>query len=219
MDIIPFIRFTLDTRYMLRWITVGIVFYIPVLNFFSLGYLSNVSRILMIGSLGLPTWEKKNEVWMEGIKLLFIFILYEAVPFFLFASGFFLNSLSTVTAFFGNIIIKLSYLGIFLFSFLLPFAFAIFSERLDFRKALEFERIIPAIREVFFPYVSGYMGSMAALYACSIIARVPYIGFILSSILTYYVFLLSTFYFTRLYVKTSLSPEKIIDVISSEMNE
>ena len=35
--------------------------------------------------------------------------------------------------------------------------------------------------------------------------RIPYLGFILSSILSYYILLVSTYYFTELYKKTSLA--------------
>jgi hypothetical protein len=206
MDIVPFVQFSLNTRYLIRWVSGGLMLYIPVLNLLSLGYLSKTSRLLTIGSIGLPVWESKADIWMEGIKLLFVFILYEAVPFFLFSFGFFLTTLNSITGFFGNIIIKSSYLALFLFSFLVPFAFATFSERMDFRKALEFEKIIQGIKEVFIPYVAGYIGSFIMLYICKTIMHIPYfVGFITSSILTYYTLLLATYYFTRLYTKTTLS--------------
>ena len=135
MDLIPFIRFTFSGRYVPRWIYPGLVTFIPVVNIFSLGFLAKISRLLMIGSIGLPTWEDKMGIWMDGIKLLFIFILYEAVPFFLFSCGFFLTTLSSITAFFGHIIVKFSYLALLLFSFFVPFAFAVFAEKEDFRGA------------------------------------------------------------------------------------
>ncbi|MFH0775382.1 MAG: DUF4013 domain-containing protein [bacterium] len=222
MDIIPFIRFTLNSRYISRWLYEGLMIYIPILNFFSLGYLSKVSRLLMIGGIGLPPWQDKQDLnvrinfifvfnkstWIEGVKLIFIFILYEAVPFFLFSSGFFLTTLSNITAFFGYIIIKLSYIALFICSFLLPFAFATFADQMDLRKALEFEKILKGIKEVFIPYLGGYLGTLIALYICKLIMHIPYlIGFILSSILTYYVFLISTYYFTELFKKTTLPTE------------
>jgi len=208
MDIIPFIQFSLNSRYISRWIYGGIILYIPVLNFLSLGYLSNASRLILIGGIGLPTWQNKMDIWIEGVKLIFIFILYEAIPFFLFSCGFFLTTLSSITAFFGHIIIKLSYIALLLFSFFIPFAFATFSEQMDLRKALEFEKILKGIKEVFIPYLGGYLGTLIALYICKLIMRIPYlIGFILSSILTYYVFLISTYYFTELFKKTTLPTE------------
>jgi len=212
MEIFPFIQFTLNTQYIMRWISAGIILYIPVLNFFSLGYLARASRILMIGSTGLPTWEQKNEAWTEGVKLLFVFILYEAIPFFLFSFGFFLTTLTSITAFFGNILIKLSYLAILLCSFFIPFAFIAFSEKNDFRKALQFDRILNAVKEVFLPYTGGYIGALIALYICNTIIHIPYlVGFVLSSLLTYYTLLISTYYFTRLYIKTSLCEDRIIE--------
>jgi len=191
--------------------------FIPVLNFFSLGYLSKTSRLLMLGSIGLPTWEEKYDIWTEGVKLLFVFILYEAIPFFLFSVGFFLTTLSSITAFFGNIIIKISYIALILFSFFIPFAFAMFSERTDFRKALEYDKILQGIKEVLIPYLTGYLGMLVVLYICKALLRIPYfIGFIVSSVITYYVLLVATYYFTELYRNTSLSIERIPkDIIKS----
>jgi uncharacterized membrane protein (GlpM family) len=40
--------------------------------------------------------------------------------------------------------------------------------------------------------------------------RIPYlIGFVLSSILSYYILLISTYYFTELYKRTSLAPVRM----------
>jgi hypothetical protein len=217
MDIVAFIRFTFNSRYVARWIYGGLIMYIPVLNFFSLGYLAKTSRILMIGSIGLPTWEDKMGVWTNGVKLLFVFILYEAVPFFLFSSGFFLTTLGSIPAFFGSIVIKFSYLALFVFSFFIPFAFSVFAERMDFREALEFERILNGIKEVFLPYLGGYIGTLIALYVCKLIISIPYlIGFLLSSLCTYYVFLLATYYFTHLFKRTRLADARMIEEQSAD---
>lgn len=205
MDIISFVRFTFNTRYMTRWIYGGLILYIPVLNFFSLGFLSKASRLFIIGGMGLPTWQDRYDTWIEGIKLLFIFILYGAIPFFMFSCGFFLTTLTSFTAFFGNIIIKLSYVVLLICSFFLPFAFAVFAEKMDFKNALEFENIIRGIKEVIVEYTAGYIGVLILLYICMLIIRIPYIGFIMSSVLTYYVFLVSAYYFTELYKKTTLT--------------
>ncbi len=212
MDIVAFIRFTFNSRYISRWIYGGLIMCIPVANFFSLGYLAKTSRILLIGNIGLPTWEDRAAIWINGIKLLFVFILYEAVPFFLFSTGFFLTTLGNIPAFFGNIVIKFSYLALLIFSFFIPFAFSVFSEKMQFRDALEFERIFHGIKEVFVPYLGGYLCALIALYICKVIIKIPYlIGFILSSLCTYYVFLLATYYFIHLFKKTSLVTIRMIE--------
>lgn len=212
MDLVAFIKFTFNGRYVARWIFGGIILYIPVANFLSLGYLVKTSRILMIGSLGLPTWEEKTDIWTNGIKLLFIFILYEAIPFFLFSSGFFLTTLGSIPAFFGGIIIKLSYLALLVLSFFIPFVFSVFAEKRDFREALQFEEIWGGIKEVLIPYTGGYLGTLAALYLGTIMVKIPYlIGFVASSLFMYYVLLLATYYFTNLYKKTTLSAQGLME--------
>jgi hypothetical protein len=217
MDIAAFIRFTFNGRYILRWIYGGLLMYIPVANFFSLGYLAKTSRILLIGTVGLPTWEEKVDIWTNGIKLLFVFILYEAVPFFLFSSGFFLTTLGSIPSFFGGIVIQFSYLALFIFSFFVPFAFSVFAEKMEFRDALEFEKIFHGIKEVFIPYLGGYLGTLIALYLCKVLIKIPYlIGFLLSSLCTYYVFLIATYYFTHLFKKTSLATSAMIEENTSE---
>ncbi|MBP6942085.1 MAG: DUF4013 domain-containing protein [Syntrophorhabdaceae bacterium] len=206
MDIVSFVRFTFNTRYMTRWIYGGLILYIPVANFISFGFLVKASRLFAIGGIGFPTWQDRYDTWIEGIKLLFIFILYGAIPFFMFSCGFFLTTLTSFTAFFGNIIITLSYAALIICSFFLPFAFATYAEKMDFRKALEFENIIQGIKEVFIEYTAGYIVTLVLLYICKLIIRIPYfIGFILSSVFTYYIFLVATYYFTELYKKTTLS--------------
>jgi len=198
MDIIPFIRFTINSRYVARWIYGGLALFIPVLNFFSIGFLSRTSRLVLVGGMGLATWQEKYETWLEGVKLLFVFILYNAIPFFMFSSGFFLTTLNSFTAFFGHLMIKLSIFVIFpICSFFLPFAFTIFAERTDFREALEFEKILRGIKEVLVEYIIGYAATVVAVYIALLFMRIPYlIGFVLSSVLTYYALLLSSFYVT-----------------------
>jgi hypothetical protein len=205
MNIVPFLEFTLNSRYITRWLYAGLILYIPVLNFLSLGFLSRTSRLVIIGGIGLPTWQEKYETAIEGVKLLFVFILYNAIPFFLFSSGFFLTTLNSFTAFFGHIVIISSYVAFVACSFLIPFAFTTFAEQTDFKSALEFEKIFNGIKEVFFEYLVGYAVALCGLYLCKWIMRIPYLGFVLSSILTYYILLISTYYFTELYKRTNLA--------------
>jgi hypothetical protein len=205
MDIVPFLKFTLNSRYIARWIYAAIILYIPVFNFLSLGFLSRTSRLVIIGGIGLPTWQEKYETAIEGVQVLFVFILYNAIPFFLFSSGFFLTTLNNFTAFFGHILIICAYVAFVICSFFIPFALVTFAEQMDFKSALEFEKIFRGIKEVFLEYFIGYAVALCVLYLCKWIMHIPYlIGFILASILTYYVLLVSTYYFTELYKKTSL---------------
>jgi hypothetical protein len=207
MDVVSFILFSFKTRYSLRWIYAGIILFIPVVDFLSLGYLWRTSGLSMIGGIGLPTWERKNELWREGARLAYIVVLYEALPSFLFSSGFLLSSFgSFITIFIGGALKLLAAVAFVACSFFIPFAFCAFVEGTDVRKAFAFEKIGGAVKEVLFPYVFGYILTACCMYVSYRLLAIPYLlGFALSSVLTFYVLLVSTFHFTQLFRKTSMS--------------
>jgi hypothetical protein len=172
-----------------------------------MGYLWRTSGLSMIGGIGLPTWEQKNELWREGARLAYIVILYEALPSFLFSFGFLLSSFGNLfTTFIGGIMKFLAVIAFVLCSFFIPFAFCAFVQAMDVKKAFEFERIAGATREVLIPYVIGYALSACCMYIAYKLHFIPYLfGFALSSVLTFYVLLVATYHFTQLFKKTSLS--------------
>jgi len=210
VDIVPFIVLTFNSRFIMRWVWGGLVLFIPVINFLSLGYLAKTSNLLMIGGIGLPTWEERRDIWRDGAKLLYIFILYEALPSFLFSCGFFLAAFGNfVTAFLGLILkwaAALTFVGC---SFFLPFGFCSFAKNKEVRDAFEFEQIAVAVKEVLPHYVLGFVITAACLYVTYKLHRIPFlIGFALSSVLTFYVCLVAAYYYTQLYRGTSVAAAK-----------
>ncbi len=213
MDVVSFVFFSFNRRYILRWVLAGVVFFIPIVDFFSLGYLWRASGLSMIGGIGLPTWDRKNELWREGARLAYIVILYEALPSFLFSFGFLLASFGNfITVFLGGTMKFLAVLAFLGCSFFIPFAFCAFVETTELRKSFEFERIAGAVKEVLFPYLFGYALTACCMYVSYRLLAIPYLlGFLLSSTLTFYVLLVSTYYFTQLFKKTSMSSEALRD--------
>ena len=211
MDIISFVIFTFNGRYVKRWISAGIILFIPVVNFLSLGYLSRSSGLTMIGGIGLPTWERKQELWREGARLAYVVILYEALPCFLFSFSFLLSSFgNVVTMFIGGIMKVLAVLAFIFCSFFLPFAFCTAVQDTDVRGAFEFERIANRRKRGADGLLGGYGLAAFCMYIAFRLHVIPYLfGFALSSILIYYVLLVATYYFTRLFGKTSLSAGKL----------
>ncbi len=203
MDLFSFVVFSFNTRYIMRWILAGVVLVVP---FFSLGYLVRTSDLSMIGGIGLPTWDRKGELWWEGARLVYIVILYEALPSFLFSLSFLLSSPGYfITSLIGHFMKYLA-LGTFVVcSFFLPFAFCAFVESREASRAFDFERIARAVKKVFVPYTLGYIAYGFCLYLVLKLHRIPYVGLILCSILTFYVLLVATYYFTQLFRKTRRS--------------
>jgi hypothetical protein len=206
MDVLSFVVFSFNTRYMLRWVLAGIILIVPVLDFLSLGYLWRTSGLSMIGGVGLPTWERKGELWWEGARLTYIIILYEALPSFLCSLGFLLSRFDTfITHFIGHLMMFSAVIAFLLCSYFLPFAFCTLVESMEVRRAFDFERIAWGVTEVFVPYTLGYALSILCLYITYKLHRIPYIGVILLLILPFYVLLVATYYFTQLFRKTRLS--------------
>ena len=50
MDLLSFVIFSFNTRYIRRWIVAGIVLVVPVLDFLSLGYPARASGLSMVPS-------------------------------------------------------------------------------------------------------------------------------------------------------------------------
>jgi hypothetical protein len=194
----------------MRWVWGGLVLLIPGVNFLSLGYLTKTSNLLMIGGIGLPTWDERGDIWRDGARLFYIFILYEALPSFLFSCGFFLAAFGNfVTAFLGGLLKWAAALAFLACSFFLPFGFCAFAENREVRSAFEFEKIAVAVNEVLAHYILGFAITAVCLYVTYKLHRIPFLfGFVISSILTYYVFLVAAYYFTQLYRKTSVSAAK-----------
>jgi hypothetical protein len=204
MDIVGFITFSVNTRYMLRWIAAGLMLLVPVLNLLSIGYLSKASNLFLVGGVGLPTWEEKGDIFRKGAYLLYIMILYLAVPSFLFSCWFLLVSFGNLFAAFMGGIMKLMSAAAFVgCSFFVPFAFCAFSERMELSRAFDFEAIVSSIKQVWVAYVFGYLVTGVLVYIAFKLHRIPYLGFLLSSVLTYYILLVATYYFTTLFKRVA----------------
>jgi hypothetical protein len=198
----PFVRLTFNRRYILRWIVAGILFFIPVMNFFSLGYLWRTSGLSMVGGLGLPTWEHRSELWKEGARLSYIVILYESVPCFLFSFGFLLLSFGDlVTNYLGWVLQILAACTFVICTFFIPFAFCTFVESIEVRQAFEFEYIFMTVKRAFIRYFLCWVLVGCSIYFVLKLRAIPYFGIILVSVLMYYIMLLSTYFFTQLFRK------------------
>jgi hypothetical protein len=205
MDVLSFIRFSFNRHYIVRWIVAGLLFFIPVINFFSLGYLWRTATQAMVGGMGLPTWERKKELWKEGARLLYVVILYEALPSFLFSLGFLVSSPgNTILNAVGWVLQVLSIIAFIACSFLLPFAFCAFAEKSHFSGAFELHPVLRKVKSVLVHYVAGCLVAGFCLYVALRLRAIPYVGIFLVSILVFYVFLVSVYYFSDLHQKASL---------------
>ncbi|PWU04977.1 MAG: hypothetical protein C5B43_03920 [Verrucomicrobia bacterium] len=70
-----------DSHWLQKILIGGILMFIPIINFFALGYLYRyAATILSTGKLKLPDWEDWGKLFIEGLIFLGILFLYAFVP-------------------------------------------------------------------------------------------------------------------------------------------
>ena len=65
---------------LLKLIILGIILIIPVVNFIGLGYYLRIIKSTLAGSDKLPGFERVGELFIDGIKVLVVSIIYAIVP-------------------------------------------------------------------------------------------------------------------------------------------
>ncbi|MCS7281120.1 MAG: DUF4013 domain-containing protein [Desulfobacterota bacterium] len=204
MNLLTFVRYTFDSKYLIRWVLPGLAIYIPILNFFSIGYVVKMAKTFLFGNIGIPTWENKSQIWVEGLRIVIICVIYFALPSFILSIGYFFSNMEGIVGFIGKVLTFFSYPLFFIFSFPLPFAFSVYAQKMHIKDAFDYEKILVAIKEVSVPYITGFICAFFALFVSKALIAIPYIGFIISSLTTYYTFLLSSYFFATLFKRATL---------------
>lgn len=65
---------------LLKLILLGIILIIPIVNFIGLGYYLRIIKSTLAGSDKLPGFERVGELFIDGIKVLVVSIIYAIVP-------------------------------------------------------------------------------------------------------------------------------------------
>jgi hypothetical protein len=95
-------------------IILGIILIIPIVNFIGLGYYLRIIKSTLAGLDELPEFERVEELFIDGIKLLIVCIIYAIVPLIFYALSFaFPGSVFFIIAIIFAIIISIfAYMGI-----------------------------------------------------------------------------------------------------------
>lgn len=74
-------RLIKNPRFFLTFITGSLLCFVPVLHFFAFGYLYRMSKIMRAnGTLELPEWEDPSRLFIDGIRLTIVFLVYGFLP-------------------------------------------------------------------------------------------------------------------------------------------
>jgi hypothetical protein len=74
-------RLIQNPRFFLTFIAGSLLCFVPVLHFFAFGYLYRMAKVLRVnGTLELPEWEDTSRVFIDGIRLTIVLLVYGFLP-------------------------------------------------------------------------------------------------------------------------------------------
>lgn len=76
-----FTRLIQNPQFLFYFLIGGVLCFVPIINFFALGYLYRVAKSLRArGTLTLPEWDNISGLFLDGIRLLVVFLIYAFLP-------------------------------------------------------------------------------------------------------------------------------------------
>ena len=70
-----------NPRFLLNFLLGGLLCFVPILHFYTFGYLYRITKTLRInGKLELPEWEDPSRLFIDGIRLTIVLLVYGFLP-------------------------------------------------------------------------------------------------------------------------------------------
>ena len=74
-------RLIQNPRFFLTFLAGSLMCFVPVLHFFAFGYLYRMTKIMRVnGTLELPEWEDPSRLFIDGIRLTIVLLVYGFLP-------------------------------------------------------------------------------------------------------------------------------------------
>ena len=169
-----------------------------ILIFISFGYVLETMKLIMEGESDLPDWEEFGAKIMMGLKGLVIVIAYMIIP------------IIVMIVFMISGKINLMLMGILVgailglvIGYIVPMAIAHYVAKGKIKVAFEFKKIIKMMKPVFKDYTTSYILTVSLFILTMAIYTMPLIGWVVGSILLFYLLLVWAYYFAKLYMKSN----------------
>jgi len=169
-----------------------------ILIFISFGYVLETMKLIMEGESDLPDWEEFGTKLMMGLKGFVIVIAYMIIP------------IIVMIVFMISGKINLMLMGILVgailglvIGYIVPMAIAHYVAKGKIKVAFEFKKIIKMIKPVFKDYTTCYILTVSLFILTMAIYTMPLIGWVVGSILLFYLLLVWAYYFAKLYMKSN----------------
>ena len=212
MDYGKIIKFPMeDKNWLVKIIVGGILSIIPIVNFIAFGYEFKVMKNAINKSPGMPEWKSFADLFIKGLIVFVIALLYMIIPLIIFlgVAGF-----STLSYMVGDItnpysiiiaILPALFIGgilMLIVGFILPMAIAMYAKSDNFGDAFKFSEILNRIKSIFGEYLISYIILVILGFILMLIGLIPLIGWLLAMFGTFYLGVLAFNMFGELYLKS-----------------
>ena len=170
---------TADSDWKRKALIGGLLNIVPIINFLAIGYAYMVFRkAFERGSLDLPAWEDWGKLFLRGLILFVIAIIYNIVSLILFLIHPVIGLLAAIAM-----------------ALLFPAAIAQYAVRENFADAFQLKLIWDRIQQNKSDYFLAWLIMIGVFIVLMIIGMIPVLGWIISSIIAFYVYLSFAFIF------------------------
>jgi hypothetical protein len=74
-------RLIQNPRFFLTFLVGSLLCFVPIVHFFAFGYIYRMAKILRVnGTLELPEWEEPTQLFIDGIRLTIVLLVYGFLP-------------------------------------------------------------------------------------------------------------------------------------------
>ena len=214
MDIIEEIKFPLnDSEWVKKVLIGGVLGIIPIINLIVLGYYLKVLEGGFESRSEMPEWDDWGGFLINGLIVLAIGLVYMIIPvvvIFISAGGIVLTALSGdtiigaagIAAAIGGSLIGV--ILMLLFGFLVPMALAMYVKEDLLGAAFKFKEILSRIKSVLGDYIVVYIVVMILWFILSMIACIPFIGWLIMMFGNFYIAVIGANMFGKVFVNSSV---------------
>lgn len=212
MDYGKIIRFPMEDKdWVMKIIIGGILSIIPIINFISFGYEFKVMKNTISKKPGMPEWKGFVDLFVKGLIVFVIALIYMIVPLIIFGA---IAGLSTLSYAIGDLtnpyaivmtILPALFVGgllMLIIGFILPMAISMYAKSDNLNDAFKFSEIFNRIKSIFGEYLVSYIIIMILGLILGLIMLIPVIGWILGAFGTFYLGVLAFNMFGQLYLKS-----------------
>jgi len=176
----------------------GVLMMIPIVNFFSTGYILECFEQGAKKKENMPEWEDWGNKFVNGLLIAIISFIYMLIPMIIFGSSFY--RLMAFPRYHMGMGMSLIGMLVFLaFAFMLPMVTANFAYKRNFGAAFELGYIFQLIGKSLGSYIGAFLLYIVAGIICMIIAMIPFIGWLCIMFISFYLGCVGGFLFGSVY--------------------